>query len=216
MARPPRSQEEVKEYKEKILETALTMITKHGFDDFSMRKLAARLNITATTIYNYYSSKDEIYLYILIHGFEGLYEVLSEAYESCSDTEDKIRAWIKAYMNYGIQNANYYDLMCTFDVPKFSDYIGRKEESVARAELEAALRNASTWELIYADLSKDHTIFKPEDKWFHFVKLWAAAHGIISLYNSKVLNYIIEPTSEVLDKYVEQLVSLLFTSAASQ
>lgn len=216
MVRPARAPEEINEYKEKILEAAQMMISKHGFEYFSMRKLAAKLDITATTIYNYYSSKDEIYLHILIKGFDNLYQILLDAYESGSDTESRIRAWIKAYINFGIQNTSYYDLMYTLDVPKYNDYIGRKEEPVAFAELEAALRNASIWERIYEDLSNDYPIFKAEDKWFHFAKLWAGTHGIISLYNSKVLNYVVEPTPEVMDRYVEQMLALLFMSGNSQ
>lgn len=210
MARPARSPEEIKKYKDKILTTALGMITKNGFENFSMRKLAAKLNITATTIYNYYSSKDEIYLYILIHGFDRLYGVLLDAYELHSDADDKIKGFIKAYIEFGIKNANYYDLMYTWDVPKFNDYVGRKEEVVAQAQLEAALRNASIWEKVYDDLSAENTAFKPEDKWFHLAKIWASAHGIVSLYNSKVINYLIEPTPEVMDRFVEQMVKLLF------
>lgn len=216
MARPARSPEEIKKYKDKIMTMALGMITKHGFENFSMRKLAAKLNITATTIYNYYSSKDEIYLYILIHAFDRLYRDLLAAYELHSEADVKLRAFIKAYIDFGIKNANYYDLMYTWDVPKFNDYVGRKEEMVAREQLEAALRNASVWEMLYEDLSKEYVDLKPEDQWFHLAKLWAGAHGVVSLYNSKVLNYLIAPTMEVMNRYVEQMVNLLFTSGTRE
>ncbi|NLF45273.1 MAG: TetR/AcrR family transcriptional regulator [Syntrophomonadaceae bacterium] len=212
MARPARSPEEIKKYKDKIMVTALGMITKNGFENFSMRKLAAKLNITATTIYNYYSSKDEIYLYILIMGFDHLYEDLMDAHESHFDVDEKIRAFIKAYIDFGIKNANYYELMFVRDVPKYNDYVGCKEEKVAQAQLDAALRNVSAWELVYNDLAASYSVLKPSDKWFHLAKIWAGAHGIVSLYNSKVLNYLIEPTTEMMDHYVEQMVSLLFIS----
>ncbi len=209
MARPARTLEEVNEFKEKILDVALEMIAKQGFENFSMRKLAAKLDITATTIYNYYSSKDEIYLYILIYGFGELYQVLSSVYNSDLNLEDKVKALVKAYITFGIQNANYYGLMYTWDVPKFDDYVSRQEEMVARAELEAALRNVSIWEDLYRDLSGKYLFLKEEDSGFHFLKLWAGAHGIVSLYNSKVLNYVIKPTAEIMDKYVEEMVALL-------
>jgi len=64
MPKTTRSPEEVKKIKDRILETALQLLIDDGFMHFSMRKLAARLGITAASIYNYFTNKDELYLLI--------------------------------------------------------------------------------------------------------------------------------------------------------
>ena len=77
MPKAARSQEEINEVRLKILGEALNLISQHGYEGFSMRKLGQRLGIAAKTIYNYFESKDEIYLHVLTRGFELMYEELT-------------------------------------------------------------------------------------------------------------------------------------------
>ena len=65
--------------REDILRHALALIVQDGFQGFSMRKLAARLGIAAKTIYNFFRNQDELYLCILIKGFEQLYAAFEAA-----------------------------------------------------------------------------------------------------------------------------------------
>lgn len=65
MLRPKKTFHEIETIKQKILEQALYLMSCHGFDGFSMRKLGSRLGVSAKTIYNYYQNKDELYLAIL-------------------------------------------------------------------------------------------------------------------------------------------------------
>ncbi len=51
MSRPARSPEETLRIKENILDISLNIIIKEGYTNFSMRKLASKLDLTATTIY---------------------------------------------------------------------------------------------------------------------------------------------------------------------
>ncbi len=72
------TRDKINNTKEKILDVALKLIIEEGFNKLSMRKIAARLGITAANIYNYYSSKDEINLMIRVRGFEMLFSMLSK------------------------------------------------------------------------------------------------------------------------------------------
>ena len=80
MPKKARTPEEIEEVKQRILEKALELIGEDGYRSFSMRKLASKLNMTATPIYGYYKNKDEIYISVLLQGFETLYQILSDAY----------------------------------------------------------------------------------------------------------------------------------------
>ena len=44
-----------------IIDTAASLIKKNGFENTSMRDLAAALEIEASSLYNHISSKDEIF-----------------------------------------------------------------------------------------------------------------------------------------------------------
>src|SRR5690554_7789726 len=47
--------------KELILHTALRLFSKRGYDGVSMRELAAEVGIKASSIYNHFSSKEDIF-----------------------------------------------------------------------------------------------------------------------------------------------------------
>lgn len=72
MPKKPRSEQEVQKVREEILDKTLELINEVGYENFTMRKLANKLNMTATPIYQYYKNKDELYLAALTQGFETL------------------------------------------------------------------------------------------------------------------------------------------------
>lgn len=46
--------------KEKIIQTALKICEKEGYESFSMRKLAAKLNLDPMAVYHYFRNKEEL------------------------------------------------------------------------------------------------------------------------------------------------------------
>ena len=91
MPKTPMSKDEINNTREKILDTALAVIIDEGFNNLSVRKIASRMGITATTIYNYYANKDELNLKIRKYGFEKLYNLMKKRSESHSELKDKIK-----------------------------------------------------------------------------------------------------------------------------
>jgi len=93
----------------------------------SMRKIASRLGVTATTLYNYYASRDELYFFIHIRGFELLFESIASTYKAKEDPYEKLCAVIEEYIRFGISNPDYYEVMfINRSVPKFLDCIGTR------------------------------------------------------------------------------------------
>ena len=85
MPKPVRSPEEIEEIRNRILDTATTLIYEQGFDNLSMRKIASRLGMTAANIYNYYANQDALYLSIQIKGFTLFNEYIRKVYEAYDD-----------------------------------------------------------------------------------------------------------------------------------
>ncbi|MDV7401519.1 helix-turn-helix domain-containing protein, partial [Arthrospira platensis SPKY1] len=76
--RPVRPRQEVEALKQNILNTALKIITQEGFDSLTMRRLGRELGMTAPNLYNYYRSKDEIYMTLMLQGFMQLKQALMQ------------------------------------------------------------------------------------------------------------------------------------------
>jgi len=72
----------IKNIQERILEAALDIIIQEGFPALTMRRIASRIGMTAPNIYNYYQSKDELYISLVIKGFEMLHRELVSVYDA--------------------------------------------------------------------------------------------------------------------------------------
>lgn len=206
MPRPARNSEEVEKARDMILDYALEIIGSEGYESLSMRKLGDSLGCAAKTIYNYYSSKEEIYLRVLTRGFEMLNAQAAAAIEGIGDPLERLRILSTVYTSFGIVNANYYNIMFNWDVPKYTDYVGTVLEPIAREEKEVAFFFAEKAEEVLAEIlinEKDR-----QDKIsFQVIRLWTGLHGIVSLYNSHGIHeYCSEPEKFII-RLIEDLLS---------
>lgn len=190
MSRAQRRNKERELIRENIMNKALELIISDGYEGFSMRKLSARLGIAAKTIYNYFQNQDELYLCLLTKGFEQLFDNFTKAIKQHKEPIDQIRAAITVYIEFGIKNSNIYNLMFTWHVPKFNDYSETPMESVARYELNAALKCAH----LIMDLVRDYTgnlqTTDENELQLEFVQAWSYMHGYVAGINNTLLNYL--------------------------
>lgn len=200
-------QQQIAAMKKRILDTALELIIQDGFQQFSMRNLASRLGITATTIYNYYSNKDEINIMIRMHGFELLYNELERSYAKHTDPLARLKSMIRSYFKFGIQYPDYYDIMFNRRTPKYLDYVGTKMEPIARTERETTLRNYAITEKAISELREENGVFSSEQIMLKTIHMWSEAHGIISLYNSNLFKEIYPDQSSLMDHLIDEVVT---------
>ncbi|HHO76180.1 MAG TPA: TetR/AcrR family transcriptional regulator [Deltaproteobacteria bacterium] len=211
MPKAARSQEDIELIREKILDAALAIISEHGFKFFSMRKLASSLSMSATTIYNYYSNKDELYLMILTRGFDMLYKDLFEIFNTRENPLERLRDMVSSYVSFGTKNANYYNIMFTSDAPKYRDYIGTDIEPVAYFEKETALQLVDIAAQVIQELAgTDHGI-SMNDARYLAIKLWSFLHGIIALSNSRVLREVDDNPEKIIERIIEDIIQLFIS-----
>ena len=77
---------------------------------------------------------------IRIRGFEKLYDLLTKRSTMFKNIEDKIKAMIRAYIEFGLTNPSYYDIMFNLHTPKYLDYLGTDIELLAYKEKQNALK----------------------------------------------------------------------------
>ncbi len=201
--------EEIEAVRERILDEACDAICKYGFYRLTMRKLAAKLKMSAGNLYRYYSNKDEIYLAIQIKGFQLLYDRFAKINNTYSDPLDKLKEIIKAYLDFGIKNADHYNVMFTSNAPRYTDYVGEKIEALALFEKQSALRVLDIVSQVLCDFfgTKDHSSYK--ETRYYTIHAWATLHGIVSLYHSRVLQELDEQTEQLMEKITHDFISLL-------
>jgi len=206
MPKKPMTLEEINNTRAKILDTALDIIIQEGFHNLSLRKIASRLNVTATTIYNYYTNKDEINLMIRIRGFEKLYEVLTKRSAPLNKIEDRFKAMIRAYIEFGLTFPSYYDIMFNLHTPKYLDYVGTEIEPLAFQEKQNALKCLSLFmEPISRYIKrkgkrKDHYVL------YQVIKFWSDLHGLVTLNNSRLFHEVTDQVEDFIEERTTEMI----------
>jgi AcrR family transcriptional regulator len=197
MPRAARSLEEVEQVKDRIIGHAIDLMAEYGFEGFSMRKLAEPLGIAAKTIYNYFQSKDELYLRIITKGFDDVYEGAQECYRNHERPVDRLEAMVRAFIDFGIEYKNLYNLMFTWHVPNYRHYIGTPMEPAARLGLEAGLRLSGLVMKTIQECGTTECPISDDEARFFMVRIWSQLHGFIAGYNNTFLDYMYENPIEL-------------------
>lgn len=205
MPRAPRNAEDIDAIRMQILDAAKDIISEQGFNQLSMRKLAATLNMTATNIYNYYSGKDEIYLRVQTAGFTMLQEAFQQAErETTKKTPEQIlAAFIRAYIHFGIQQAGYYEVMLGSNTPKYADYVGTELEAVAAEEKQSAMAVAAR----VINVIRQNNEISHQEALYRTTRAWITLHGLVSLHNNRVLQEIDLPIDSTIQRISAELLS---------
>jgi AcrR family transcriptional regulator len=202
MPRAQRTPEQVEAVKARILERAVELMNRVGYRDFSMRGLARELKVSPPTLYAYFHDKDELYLCILIEGFGQLHRQIKDACDRTRDPMERLRAIATAYVSFGFQRANFYNLMFTWHVPKYNDYRGTPVEPVAELELASALSVAGlVTDAIRRCAPPGYTLTEPVAR-FLLVYFWSTLHGFIAGINNTLLMYMHDDPLSLVDEIV--------------
>jgi AcrR family transcriptional regulator len=209
MPKKTRSVKEVIGIKDRILEMALQHLIEDGFEHFSMRKLAARLGMTAANIYNYFTNKDELYLFIQTRGFEMLYDFLYRAYKRPAAPKKKLENMIRAYLKFGMDNPEYYEIMFSRNTPKYADYKGTAMEQVALLEKQTALKSADITIKALSDLLTNNKTVHIDTIRFRMLQIWFNLNGMINLLNSRVLQEVEDHVDVIINHMTQDIMKTI-------
>ncbi len=202
-----RSPQEIERIRESILDQALDIIVHQGLDGLTMRTLAARTNMTAPNLYNYYSGKDELYLSIVVKGFEMLYGALEGACAKHADKTARAKAMIQAYVDFGLNQPRYYDIMFTLPTPKHNDYIGTPHEALSATEYRISMKIIDLVGTVVNDIFEDNGDADILQR--RIIQVWGLLHGMISLHNSTVVSYVADNINHVYSDIINELADMV-------
>ncbi len=205
MPKAMRKPEDIEAVRQRILHTALEILSNEGFNGLSMRKLASRLGMTAANIYNYYSSKDELFLALQSSGFHVLEAMFDEAYKRTDDPVERMEGMIDAYMEFGHNNGPLYDAMLNGNTPRYTDYIGTDAEEAAWQEIESAKRVLRLADRVRYELEGRTRPQGSEEYRIETMELWFTMHAAVTLYNSRNIQQIHDDAMSVVKTIVARL-----------
>jgi AcrR family transcriptional regulator len=96
------------EFRREILDAARELFMNEGYEKFSMRKLAEKIDYSPTTIYLYFRDKDELLLGICEEFAEQYFTNLNHIRARHMDPLDTLRQALLYFVEFGFNNPNQY------------------------------------------------------------------------------------------------------------
>ena len=153
--------------KEELISYACTICERDGYTKLSIRSLAKESNVSQTAPYRHFKTKEEVYAAVAAEGFSKLYKAVFV--ESNKLTLKDFIQSSKNYIDFGLQNANTYDLMFGTAVGDFSQYPELVE--TANKTFESLVLNLSSFLK-----EKDEDILAGKS-----ITVWALLHGMVGI-----------------------------------
>ena len=162
--------------KEQIINCARDIYLQHGYNDFSMRKVANCVGISATAIYRHFPDKESLLFSILLTGFR----LFSSYLERCETEARPIERLLKSsreYRNFALENPTYYEIMFMTSV---------QLTGLKNLNQQGALEMQATYEYHHQLVLNCDFDSQNKDKGGNVEQLsaaiWAFGHGLVSLF----------------------------------
>lgn len=169
-----RKEKQKAELKHLILEASVKLFSEHGYEGFSMRKIADMVEYSPTTVYLYFKDKNEILFELHEIGFRK-FEESNRDLLTIKNPLLRLHKMGENYIKFGLENPDYYDLMFLLPAPmEFIDQMKKIEWNGGDRAL-TALRG-----LIQECIDKK--LIKPGDVNAIAMGIWSMVHGLVSLY----------------------------------
>ena len=179
-----------------ILEVSRDLLVEHGFGKLSMRNIAKRANVTATSIYLHFDNKDDLLLTLIEKSIEHLKENLIREINSSKDLIQQLEDLAMAYIRFALEHPQEYEII----------YMVRPEE-MPRYPKEKFQQIRSAYELLAEIIEEGQKkeLIDVENSKISAYTLWAQLHGVVSVILSKRLDTRI-PQEEFIDQAIEHII----------
>jgi AcrR family transcriptional regulator len=178
MGSKERREREKNETRKRILDAARELFATLGYEGVSMRRIADKIEYSATTIYQHFADKEELLNELCYQDFRKLAETMQSLWK-VKDPRERIRKCGLAYVQFAIEYPNHYRLMFMTPYPvepkglpeEYSEVKGNPELD-AYALLKKLVEDAMAAGLV----NKVH-----KDAELVTQTFWAGVHGVAAL-----------------------------------
>lgn len=196
-----------------ILEAAKKLFIKEGYEATSIRKIAAEIEFSPTTIYLYYKDKTDIAYALHQEGFN----LLRERFQVLSHVEqpfERLKAMGRVYIQFAFDHPDFYELMFVMREPMAYLEAHHPEEEWPEGERLFDF-------LVGAVASCKADGYFPDTGTQEMAMLaWGAVHGLSSLYIMGHFKHMAEKcmpgsaldTQQFLDNTFQSFVAIISAS----
>ena len=196
-----RKERERRQHEEEILQAARELFARKGYYNTTLEEIAHHAQFGKGTIYNYFSSKEDLFCGILNGLLDTAIDVAESSIALPGSTQDKFTAYARAILSYSEKNADLFHMIVREVVQ-----LNFLEQSVRMSGLRDRLHK--TWEILAVPLESD--IKAGTLKGFDAVHLAAMFDNLLRLHAMQPFRELFWRGSMNVDAVAVSLVDLFF------
>jgi AcrR family transcriptional regulator len=163
-----RKEREKLEMRRLIMDAAMDMFVKDGYEKTSIRNIADKIEYSPATIYLYYKDKDELLWGLQAEAFGKLADVFRERV-TATEPLQQLRQLAKIYVEFGMSNPDLYDLMFIIRSPM-------------NAEKDEKWQNGNySFQFLVNVIQSGMDQLRYKDAMIGALSCWSMVHGLVSL-----------------------------------
>ena len=153
--------------KEELIACACRLCERDGYTKLSIRSLAKESGVSQTAPYRHFETKEALYASVATNGFKKLSKACHIDTKKNVSKKQLVEIGCR-YIEFGLENANTYDLMFGTAVGNFTDY---------PELLEAANKTYDNMRSSFSKLANDSDDIIA----FKCLTLWSMVHGLVGI-----------------------------------
>ena len=153
--------------KQELIDCACKLCERDGYTKLSIRTLAKESGVSQTAPYRHFETKEALYASVAKDGFNKLSKAIHVDVDKKVTKKQIVDMAIK-YIEFGLKNANTYDLMFGTAVGNFAEY---------PELLESANSSYENFRSGFSQLANDND----EVIAFKCITLWSMVHGLVGI-----------------------------------
>ena len=202
MGSSERKDREKAELKDLILETSKKLLLKYGKQGLSIRKIAGEIEYSPATIYLYFSDKDEILHELMEMGFMLMNKYMVSAFAE-KDPSKRIHEIGRAYIKFGLEQNDWYDLMFNSEEPM-------KHVEKCREDWDEGMALFNFLTMSCQEAINKYAL-EGFDAQIIALQLWSVVHGLVNLANTDRLGIVQSADQKILiDQVLDSTMKCLF------
>ena len=185
-----RKERHKEELKARILQAAKKLFITEGYEATSIRKIAAEIEFSPTTIYLYYKDKTDIAYALHQEGF-GLLRERFSALTYVDDAFERLKAMGKGYIQFALDHPDFYEVMFIMKEPMQYLQAHHPEEEWPEGErvFDALIETVQGCQAqgYFAGMNTEEMAMLS----------WSVVHGLCSLYITSHFKHIAEKCNHI-------------------
>lgn len=186
-----------RDLRQQILETSRDFLVEQGLGRMSMRKIARKVGVTATSIYLHFQNKDELLHTLIEETIEELNAHLEAASKNNGTPREQLFNLGRAYVDFAMNNPGKYQIVYQVRADEMGRYPKEKFRKARRGyKLVSSIIRESNKRGETREMAPDLAAYV----------FWAQLHGLMSVVLSKRLDVRVSQKAFI-DKGLEQIVN---------